>query len=262
MQLPYSQPDTPPAPRIGDWLNETFSLFGRDWLTWCLQGLLYSVLPFLPMGLGVVVLSGASILAAASTSGSSTVQATPNLLALGVGLAAVGTGFVLTMVLATHLLVGMLNTAAKQLRGEPITTGDVFQSGGAGVVFRALGASVVVGLAIMVGLMFFVVPGLLLAALFLFVHPLIVERGMGVGAALRESIRLTRPHLVNYLLWVGLGYLIQAVGSAVICGSIATIPIWALMWMIAYRDATGDPLLQPTLPTARAIPEIQPWNEG
>jgi uncharacterized membrane protein len=172
-------------------------------------------------------------------------------------------GFLLTLALLAHLLVGMTRTAAKQLRGEPISVGDLFKAGGAGTVLRALGGSLVIGVAVLAGLSLFVIPGLLLAGLFLFVHPLIVDRRLGIFAALQESVRLSRPHLLGYALWVLLAYVVQAVGGMVVFGVIVTTPLMLLMVMVAYRDALGEGhLAYSAASTVTAPAEIWPRNEG
>ena len=267
MQPSYSPPATSPAPRIGDWLNEALSLFGRNWVTWCLQGLLYSLLPLVPLLVGMGVFGFGMYTALGVSTANGSVRTEPNVaVVLGVVLAATGIGLVPCLAMLAYFLVGMMHTATRQLRGEPIALGDMFQPGIVGIMgiaLRAMGASLVVGLVVVLGLLLCVVPGLLAAALFFYVHPLIVERRLGVWAAMSESIRLTRPHLVNYTLWMLLIYLVQAIGSAVVIGYIVTLPLSVLMWMIAYRDATGDPIFSPSSAVAATnAPEFLPWNEG
>lgn len=265
MNSPEHPTTVSPLSRFGDWFGEAFSLFGREWMTWCLQGLIYCILPFVPLAIGGGILVGALGFASANLNSvggdpRATPIASPVILA---GIAAFVLGFLVTLWFMSHLLVGMFRTAAKQLRGEAISVGDIFQAGGVGTVLQAFLGSLVVVVGVLVGVAFFVIPGLLVAGLFLFVHPLIVERRLSIAAALRESVRLTTPHLLGYSLWVLLVYVTQYVGSIVVCGVIATMPLAILMWMAAYRDAVGEQT-PPPFSAARNIPpsEIWPRNEG
>jgi uncharacterized membrane protein len=262
MNSPAS-PSVSPLSRFGDWFGEAFNLFGREWLTWCLQGLIYSTLPFLPLAIGggllFLALAGGSSL---PTGGSANGSQWLGPLVVG-GTIAMVVGYLLTIALMVYLLAGMIHTATKQLRGEPISVGDIFQIGGAGVALRELGAWLVVGVAVVAGLALFILPGLLLAGLFLFVHPLIVDRRLSIPAALRESVRLCQPHLLGYALWALLSYVVQAVGATVGCGVIATTPLMVLMWMAAYRDAIGEQTPAHFSATTNIAPsEIWPRNQG
>jgi uncharacterized membrane protein len=253
---PYGVPN-PPAmntgPRIGDWLSEAFNLFGKEWKTWVLQGLatlaIVAAVQFLVIGIAMIPMGAAFFRAMASPN--STTSPGDVAAILGFYGAIYGSAF-LAMFPAYFLMTGMLRTAAKQLRGEPIAVGDLFSGGD--VYWQVLGASILAGLAASVGMLLCVVPGLLIASLLFYTHPLIVERRLGVTDAMRMSWEAVKPHLWMNLVWIMLIYIIINVGSAIGCGFIATMPIGILMWMIGYRDTLGLPGALPPGAAAQATP--------
>jgi hypothetical protein len=258
-----SQAPAPPssaAPRIGDWLSESFTLFGRQWQTWIGQGLIYLVLGPGLMVFGAILFYGmfaAVILGAAASSGGS--GSGPPAGALGGMIGGVIGGMVVMVVclviglaFSCHLTGGMLRTAARQLAGEPIRVRDVF--GARDVFWPVLGASVLTNLATSVALQFFILPGLLLGGLFSFTLPLIVERRMGVGEAMGKSWEITKPHLWLYLVWFLVIYLIGGIGvSFCILGMAGTYPLCILAQMVAYRDVIGIPGALPSPGTQAAV---------
>lgn len=87
-------------------------------------------------------------------------------------------------------LIAMLLARVRDGREPKI--GDVFSR------FDRFGTKVaafyLLAIGIAVGIVLFIVPGLYLAAIWLYVFPLIVDRGLGVGDALRESRRLANAN--------------------------------------------------------------------
>lgn len=247
---PAAEPS--PAPRISEWFSESFTLFGREWAVWLLQGLLFHVLPLLPVVPGLMLCGATLIRLFAQLSGSPTAGAElsqpPTDLLVGLGVLCVGA--LLSVALTVYLLAGVTRTAAKQLRGEPISVGDLFT--GADVLFPDLVAYLLLSLALSLGFSLCFVPGLLLMGLWIYVHPLIVERRLPVLEAFRESTAATRPHLAIFIIWAVLVYLIYSAGGVLAgIGVVVTFPLAVLMWVVSYRDTFGLP---GALPPATASP--------
>jgi len=227
------------APRIGEWFSESFSLFGREWKVWSLQGLIALLVSGLPMIPGMIAYFGLFFRMMANTTPGSSGPTPTDMAAMFTAIGSVYGGACVSGLLNIFLLIGMSKTAMKQVRGEAISVGDLFSGGSA--FLPVLGAYILAVLGTYVGFFLCVVPGLMLMGLWTFVHPLIVERRMGVFDAFRTSWEVTRPHLWSYVGWAFLIFVVYMMGAYTGCGAVATMPIALLMMMVSYRDVFERP---------------------
>jgi len=147
-------------------------------------------------------------------------------------------GVILVILASTYLHAGMYRTAFKQLRGEPISTGDLFS---AGDCFPSLlGAAILVGILVMIGALLCIIPAFIVAGALYFTFPLVVERRMSAGEAIQASRDATRGDLFMFVLFAFVVSLIAQAGSY-LCyvGILATLPLQYTIGAIAYRDCFG-----------------------
>lgn len=101
---------------------------------------------------------------------------------------------------------------------------------------RFAGTSVLSGLAIILGLLLLIVPGIILGIMFSLSLYLVVERGLGPVAALKESARLTKGNRWKIFL---LGLAITGINIlgflALVIGLLVTLPLSSLAVVHAYR---------------------------
>lgn len=120
---------------------------------------------------------------------------------------------------------------------------------------RYLGASILYGVVVMFGLIFFIVPGLYFILKYQFYGYLIVDRNLGAVEALKRSGEMTRGvkwKLAGFLLTlIGLG-LLGALAFGV--GLLVAIPIIVLADVAVYRALSKR--LDPTMPIAESVAEI------
>jgi len=92
------------------------------------------------------------------------------------------------------------------------------------------------GLIVLAGLVLLIVPGIIWGIKYMFAPYIVVDRGAGVGDALKESGRITYGHKWQ-LLWLGLALLgLNMLGFlALLVGLLVTIPVSALSLAHAYR---------------------------
>ncbi len=121
-----------------------------------------------------------------------------------------------------------------------------------------LGYSIVVVIVTSIGFALLFIPGIILACAIawasLYMLPLMVDRGMGVVEAFKESFRIVSSrddimdHIVLLILLVG----ISAVGSSVFIGWLFTQPFAMILLVSAYEEnvvgAGGSPLQTPPPP--------------
>src|SRR5687767_12720454 len=116
----YPGPVLDARPRIGEWMSEAFTLFGREWITWVLITLVFSVVVGIPavvlvtIGVFIAVALG---MGASAAGGDSSGPAIGAILAMGVfSFLAV----VVTLAFVAYMLAGFTRAAIRQLRGENI----------------------------------------------------------------------------------------------------------------------------------------------
>lgn len=109
-----------------------------------------------------------------------------------------------------------------------------------GPFWRFLGAHILTGIAVTLGLLAFVVPGLIIALGLMFVPYLVVERGLGPVEAIKESWRITKGNKwqLALLSLALLGIIILGL-LALGVGVLVAMPIAMLASVHAYRTLTN-----------------------
>lgn len=217
-----------PKVRFGDWIGEGWNMFAEEWKVWVLNALVLSLVTVVPM-IEIYVLM--LVITAASAEGGGA--------GLGAAmLALIFVGAILLALLSTFLIGGMYHTAFKQLRGEPISTRDLFSAGDR--FPSLLGAGILVGVLIMIGALLCIIPAFILAGALYFTFPLVVERRLSAGEAIQTSRDATRGDLFMFVLFALVVSLIAQAGSY-LCyvGMLVTWPLQFTIGAIAYRDCFG-----------------------
>lgn len=105
---------------------------------------------------------------------------------------------------------------------------------------KFLGASVLASLAVGIGLVLLIVPGLIAAVLFMFSSFLVIDRGLGPVDALKASMEMTRGNrwpLFGFILLCLLIILLGALAFGV--GLLVAAPIAGIAFAYAYRLLSG-----------------------
>ncbi|HLG13721.1 MAG TPA: zinc-ribbon domain-containing protein [Blastocatellia bacterium] len=210
-------------------------MFTAQWQSWLLLALGLFLGVIVPSTVIFVVMYIGLIAAAEASRGASGAEALPVVvLLMGAGL------MFLLMPVAVFLTGGLWRSAFKQLRGGRLEFKDLFSGGDC--FFRVLGATIVVGLLVMVATMLCIIPGFIVSGLLFFTVPLIVERRMGVFEAMGASYEATKPNLLMFTLFAFVVSLIASAGYyACYVGLLATYPLLFTMTAVAYRDCFGLP---------------------
>ena len=217
-----------PKVRFGDWIGEGWNMFAEQWKVWVLNSLVLSLVTVVPaFGLYFFMF----FVAAASSRSNGA----------GLGAVMLALAFVVVALLAllsTYLVCGMYHTAFKQLRGEPISTSDLFSAGES--YPRFLGAAIVYGILSMLGFILCIIPAFFVAGALYFTLPLVVERRLSVGDAIQTSRDATRGDLFMFVLFALVISIIAQAGSY-LCyvGMLITWPLQYTTAAIAYRDCFG-----------------------
>jgi uncharacterized membrane protein len=108
--------------------------------------------------------------------------------------------------------------------------------------WKYLGASILLALAVAIGFVLLIVPGIILGLMFMFTTFVVIEHELGPIDAMSESHRLTRGHKWQLLGFVLLLLLINVLGVlALVVGLLVSIPVSTLAFVHAYRVLGGKP---------------------
>lgn len=137
-------------------------------------------------------------------------------------------------VASIYLNLGLTRYALNLVSGRAVEVGQLFGEGGK--LLRALGASVMFFLMVLLGTLLLIVPGIYLALRYGQFLTAIVDRDMGVLEAFAYSSQITQNNLWQLL---GLGILCSLIAMAgmLLCcvGMIFTGPVAWLAWVVGYR---------------------------
>lgn len=137
---------------------------------------------------------------------------------------------------------------------KEVTVKDLWHPEG---FLRFAAASLIAGLAIVLGFILLIVPGIILSILFMFVGYLVIERGLGPIEALKESARMTEGSRLQLFLF-GLALIgINLVGVlALLVGLLVSIPVSFLATVHVYRALSKEngEVVAETPETPEALP--------
>ncbi len=190
---------------LGRVLERTFGAIGANGLPLLLMSVVFVGLPqaALAWGQAEFMLGG------------------PDLMAAGVLIAVVG--FVVSIICSVIMQGVVTHSVVADLQGRKASLGESL-----GAALRSfwvlLAVGIVAGLAMMLGLILLIVPGILIFLIWLVAGPVVVAEGAGVGRALQRSRDLTRNHRWWLLLlavvyfvvsWI-IGIMIGIAGAAAV----------------------------------------------
>ena len=149
-------------------------------------------------------------------------------------------GSLVGMLLSVWIGIGQTLIFLGIARGEPVEIGQLFSGGP--YFLRILGSSIVVGVAVTVGFFLLIIPGIYLILLLWPFYMLIVDRNLGISDSLQLATKITEGNKATAFLLGLVAFALTAV-SAIPCGIglLLTIPLFNLMWPVAYLAMTGQP---------------------
>jgi uncharacterized membrane protein len=133
---------------------------------------------------------------------------------------------------------GFQAACGKSLRRQKPEVGDLF----AGFQFfgSTLGAHIVISILTFIGVLFLVIPGLVVAAMYSFTFLFIVDKRMDMGTAMRASHAVVKQDYVGYTLFVIALGLLNVLGVlCLLVGVLVTIPVTFAAISVAYQDVVG-----------------------
>ena len=143
-------------------------------------------------------------------------------------------GYVVSMILS----LGLIRVALKVTRGEEVDVADLFKTDQLGPYIVA---SILFGIMVAVGLIFCIVPGVVLAVIYGFYGYVILGRGVGVGEGFSHAAEITKGQRGTVFL-LGLAFLGINLLGALACGAglLVSYPITIVAGGYAYRVLSNE----------------------
>jgi hypothetical protein len=134
--------------------------------------------------------------------------------------------------------VGFQAACKKKLRGLKPEVGDLFE--GFQFFVPSLIAHIVVSILVFFGMIFVIIPGLVVAAMFSFVFLFIFDKRMDFSAAMSASHAVVKQDYVGFTLFAIALILLNIAGAlCLFVGLLVTIPMTYAAVTVAYRDVVG-----------------------
>ena len=209
MSLPTTQNVPQNFDAFGRWFSQIFQAFSANIGVWLGQGAISGLVSMVVIIIPIALMAPGLFLLIKSGH-----QPSPAAMVgmIGSFIGAYIVAIVLSLVVGSYFAAGISRTAIKQLRGEPISVGDLFQGGD--VVLPLIGANLLAGICIGISFMFCIVPALFVAPLFLLMVPIIVDRREGSTRGISLSFETVKKNywlFFVYVLVFGVVYFVAAI---------------------------------------------------
>ena len=163
-------------------------------------------------------------------------------------------GFFYSLLVVSPIGYGMQFAYLKAARGDNVEIQDMFAA--FKNYWNAVGASILVGIIVVIGFIFLIVPGIIFACKLVFVPYLVVDKKMSVIEAIKESWHMTNGHAGTVFL-IGL-LAIPIVIAGLICLVVGVIIsfMWVSMAVASLYHAVSkqrESGLGPTMPPTQTV---------
>ena len=141
---------------------------------------------------------------------------------------------ILSQILSIFLSLGLARIGLNLVSGREVSVAMLFGEGRK--LLPAIGASILFGAMVVVGLILLIVPGIYLALRFGHFMNAMVDKNLGVLDSLKYSSSITTNNRLNLFVLAVLSFFIVLAGAlALLVGLIFAYPVVWLGWMVAFR---------------------------
>jgi hypothetical protein len=227
---------TPQSWEVGEVISSAFEAFKLSWGPLVagvfISGLIRQVPTILiQVGFGMMGISD-------ETGGAGVhVSASPALVVLGVGISLFG--LLAALALYSFFNVGLIRMYCAAARNEPIDLGVLFR--GLDRLLPMVGVQLLFGLAVGLGLLFFIVPGIILSLGLLFAPYYVADAGLGPVEAIKASWAATTGERGKVFLFGVAACGVSLLGLLACClGIYAAVPVISIATAIIYTRISGS----------------------
>lgn len=145
---------------------------------------------------------------------------------------------IISMVANFFLFSNYYDMAFRVVNDQPAEIGDLFKPHPQLANFAA--TSFIMGIAIAIGSIFLVIPGLIAAVLLGFAPLLVIDRGMSPMDALKASVDLAKPHMMSLIGFGIAAFVVNFIGMLCLgVGMLVTAPMTFMAVIQIYRSLAG-----------------------
>ena len=134
--------------------------------------------------------------------------------------------------------VGFVKLVEKRRRGEEANPTDVFD--GFSQLGESLLASVLIGLGVFIGLLFFVLPGLLFGLAMIFTYPAIAIDNESATGGMARSFSIISENFALAAMFLVIVVVLSSIGGAVVFGTVLVLPFNLILLTLAYHRLNVD----------------------
>ncbi|AKK09575.1 hypothetical protein HCH15_08305 [Corynebacterium testudinoris] len=204
-----------------------------NFLPWVLSFLVYFA-----VSVGIVLVAIVPIIVSSDVTTDAYGNEQPQFTPLGV--IALVVAYLLLFAVSFVWSLNMYRNGVRQVRGENVTFGDFFKLSG---LAAPLGVYLLVSILTLLGMVLFIIPGLVVAFFLYFALSLVFIRPQdGVLGALRNSFQIVKANPGATFLIVLFTILLQGVGSLIVIGIIVALPMTMCIVAHAALKASGEPI--------------------
>jgi hypothetical protein len=137
-------------------------------------------------------------------------------------------------VVSIFISLGVTRFALNLVSGRPFGIAQIFGEGDK--LLRGIGVSILLGLMVVVGLIFLIVPGIWLGLKYGQAMNALVDRNCGVIDAFKYSAKITEGHKAKLMLlgFAAMGIILAGL-IALVVGLVFAYPVAGLAWVLGYR---------------------------
>jgi hypothetical protein len=149
------------------------------------------------------------------------------------GLLTIAVSLVSLGLLSGVVCVGFVELVEKRRRGEDGFPTDVFD--GFSQFGECLVASILIGLGILIGMLLFVLPGLLFGLAMSFTFPAIAIDNESATGGMAKSYSIIRDNFALAAVFLVIVVVLSSIGGAFVFGSLLTLPFCLILLTLAYH---------------------------
>jgi len=136
------------------------------------------------------------------------------------------------------LIAGFHIYTMKKLMGRRAEFGDLFK--GFNFFIPTMIASILIGLFVFAGTILFIIPGLVIAAMYKFTYLFIIDKRMDFWPAMKASHAVVRNDYFGFTMFLILAFLVNVLGFlCLVVGLLVTVPVTFAAITVAYREIVG-----------------------
>ena len=230
-------PQSFPTLNAPDAISVAWRHFSRQWVPWVLSGLAMMASMSVLGATTSMIVSATKITKTSASIYGATQTTEPS----GVGLVAMAIFYILMWVVAVVYSINSYRNAFRVTQGETIAVGDFFKFSG---LATPLIVSILCGIITYIGMLLFVIPGIIAMFALMYVPLAAVINNSTVGRAFSEGFAAFKNNIGQSILLAVLLGLIGFAGSLVLgIGNLVTIPLINIALVVGYLMVTGRNLV-------------------